>query len=115
MATITPTSKAGAIGKSIPVAAAASGGDVVVNTNGGVRLLVRNAHVSQTRTVTIKSYTAVTPPPGMAKADYAVVVAAGNVAEIGPFDAAYWNNPSGQIELTYSDAAADLTVGAFTA
>jgi hypothetical protein len=110
MATLSVQTKS-AVGKSFSLAAATSGGDVVPNTDGGVVVLVQNADASA-KTVTVKSYYAATPPAGTAKTDLAVVVAAGEVAKIGPLDAQTWNNSSAQVELTYS-AVTNVKVAAY--
>ncbi len=95
------------------LAACASGGDTVANSTGGVTIVVRNANASLTRTVTVKSYQA-NIPQGTAKTDLAVAIAATRVATIGPLEAGAWVNPAtGNVELTYSDAAADLTIAAY--
>ena len=109
MATLTVQEKTGLSG-SFSMAAASAGGDVVPNANGGVKILFRNGDASP-KTVTVTSYYANTPPQGTAVANHAQVVAAGETAIIGPLDAAAWNNPSGQVELTYS-AVTSCTVAA---
>lgn len=111
MATITPTSITDRVAAVFPMTAAAGGGDVVVNTAGGVVIVVRNANATLTRTVTVVSY-ADNIPPGTAKANKAVAVAAASSAVIGPLDRETWNNASNQVELTY-DVATDLTIGAY--
>ena len=96
------------------LAAAAAGGDSFLN-GGRVYLHVANANVGAARTVTITSQLpAGALPQGAAKTDLAVVVAASSEKLIGPFDPQGFNDANGRVVLTYSDAAADLTVGAFS-
>lgn len=111
MATITPTAITDKVAAVLPMVAAAGGGDVVVNTNGGAVIVIRNANATTARTVTVVSY-ADNIPPGTAKANKAVTVAANSAAVLGPMDRETWNNTSNQVELTY-DVATDLTVGAY--
>ena len=92
-------------------AAAAAGGDAFAND--GKRFLhVKNANVGAARTVTVASQVpAAALPPGSAKADIAVVVAASSEKMIGPLDPAYFNDANGRVVVTYSSEA-DLTVAA---
>lgn len=111
MATIAPQTKTG-LDLAMTMAAAAAGGDQVANARGSVVVVVRNAHATLPRTVTLNSYQS-TKLQGVGQLDHAVVVAAGKVALVGPLDKQAWNNPAGRVELAYSDSAADLTVGAY--
>lgn len=116
MATLTVTAldRAG-INTGTGYAAAASGGDVCPNDDGRTFLHVKNGHASATRTVTI------TPPAStrtLAEGVFtvptiAVVVAALGEQMIGPFERRLYNNASGQLAISYSDAAADVTLRAF--
>jgi predicted transcriptional regulator len=110
MATLSVQTKSG-VAKSLSLANANSGGDVVPNDDGGVVIMVQNGDASS-KTVTVKSYFPNAIPEGLAKSDLAVVVAAGEVAKIGPLSAAPWNNASKQVELTYS-AVTSVKVAAY--
>lgn len=78
-------------------AAAAGGGDEFVNT--GVEVLhVKNASVGDI-TVTVVSQATV---DGLAVADRAVVVTAGEERFIGPFPTNVYNDANQKIQVTYS-------------
>jgi hypothetical protein len=94
----------------VGLAAAAAGGDSFLN-DGRCFFHVKNAHAAAARTVTFASQL-VTVPEGSAKTDKAVVVAALTEAFIGPFDPSAFNDANQRVVVTYSDAAADLTVEA---
>jgi hypothetical protein len=96
--------------RSIALASASGGGDVAPNDNGGVSIVVRNGDASA-KTVTIKSYFTGVSPPGTEKSDLTLSIPAGEVAILGPFDAAAWNNALKQVEITYS-AVTSVTVAA---
>lgn len=86
--------------------AAASGGDVFPNT-GREFIVVRNAAAAATRTVTFaltRTVDSVTP------AGKAVTLAQSTTRMIGPFPTELYNNSNGQVAVTYSDSAADVTV-----
>lgn len=98
-------------GSAFTLAAAAAGGDSFPNT--GVEFVhVKNAHATLARTVTFDS-------PGTcsfglanhAAHDAPVVVAALTSLVIGPFPVARFNDANGRVQVSYSDAGADLTVG----
>lgn len=84
--------------------AAAGGGDVFVN-DGNIVIIVENGSAGDI-TVTATSTGTV---QGLAIADPAIVVTAGEERMIGPFDPAIFNNSSGQVALTYSGVTS-LTV-----
>jgi len=91
--------------------AAAAGGDSIPGYTGKEFLLVKNSHATLPRTVTIDS---VTPSNYATDVNVAVVVAALTEAIIKlPAPASRWKQAGGEVDFTYSDAAADLTVGAF--
>lgn len=106
MATLTVTDVA-RTGNLLSGAAAASGGDQFVNT-GSEFVSVYNAD-SDSMTVTIET-------PGtvddLAIADRTVTVDAGETKLIGPFQKSYYNDSSGYVQLTYSDATG-VTVQVF--
>ena len=111
MATLTVAQVARA-GVASALAAAAAGGDAFAN-DGRVFFEAKNAHATLPRTVTFTSQLpAGAVPPGAAKTDLAVVVAALTTKRIGPFDPSAFNDATGKVLVTYSDAAADLTVEA---
>jgi hypothetical protein len=86
-------------------AAAGAAGDSFTNT-GQEFLLVKNSHVSASRTVTLDIKATI---DGLGPTDPTVTVAAGIEKIIGPFTNAY-NHTDGRVYVTYSDSAADLTV-----
>jgi hypothetical protein len=101
MATLTPNVPPNAV----VYANAAGGGDVYLN--GSNRMLhVRNGSGAPI-TVTI---TAHTPCSAGVLHDATYTVGAASDKVLGPFDAARFNNPSGQIEVGYSDVTT-VTVG----
>jgi len=92
--------------------AAGAGGDAFPNT-GREFLVVKNAHATLSRTVTITSQIpAGAVPQGAAKTDLAVQVPALEERWIGPLDPASFNDANGRAVVTYSTEA-DLSVGAF--
>lgn len=91
------------------LAAAASGGDEFAN-EGYTFVEVVNAHASASRTITIVTQSTV---DSQAVADRTVVVAGPARAFIGPFATGTYNTANDRVQLTYSDSAANLTVGAF--
>jgi len=99
-------------GVATALAAAAAGGDAFAN-DGRVYFSAKNGHATLPRTVTFASQlSAGGLPQGAAKTDLAVVVAALTEKRIGPFDPSAFNDANGRVVVTYSDAAADLTVEA---
>lgn len=103
-------------GVTTQLVAAAAGGDSFPNT--GVEWVeILNSHATASRTVTFDS-------PGTcsfglaanAAHDLAVVVpgvtgAPANRVSVGPFPTTRFNDANNRVQITYSDAAADLTVG----
>lgn len=87
--------------------AASGGGDVFPNT-GREFVLVKNASGGS---ITV---TATTPQTvaGLGVADETYVIPAAGERMIGPFPPSTFNNPSGQVALTYSGVTS-LTLGAF--
>jgi len=73
------------------------GGDVFPNAGNEV-IHIKNGH-SGAQTVTIVSQSTV---DGLAVADRAIAIPAGEERFIGPFPQGTYNNSSGQVELTYS-------------
>lgn len=91
-------------------AACSVGGDSVVN-DGNTLLVVKNGD-SGPHTVTITPAKTTTQADGLGtltKANVAVVVAAGDVAVIGPFPAAMYNDATGKIAITY-DAVTSMEI-----
>lgn len=87
---------------------AAAGGDVFKNT-GHEFLVVRNANGASTRTVTFAITQVV---DGITPAGKAVTLALSTTRMIGPFPPEIYNNSDGNVSVTYSDSAADITVQA---
>jgi hypothetical protein len=95
-------------------AAAAGGDSFALDAAKRTWLKVTNAHAANPRTVTIASQLpdgAV--PPGTEKDDLDVVVPALTTKLIGPIDPLAYRDSNGRAVVTYSDAAADLTVAPF--
>jgi hypothetical protein len=110
LATLNPQSRGVADNIVVTMAAASGGGDNVTDTNGPVMIIVANRDASS-KTVTVASF-ATTILPGTAKANEAVVIPAGSVAVLGPYDVAVWGDSSSLVELTYS-AVTSVFVGAY--
>ncbi|MCK5642198.1 MAG: hypothetical protein KAJ19_15440 [Gammaproteobacteria bacterium] len=88
--------------------AVAGGGDEFVN-NGRISIHVRNAHGADPRTITINSQTGCNQESS--DHDIAVVITAANDEKvIGPFPKARFDDANDKVQLTYSDAGADLTI-----
>lgn len=95
-------------------ATAAAGGDKFPNANGDVFLEFRNDHTTLARTVTIVAqYVGETDPPGRVKTSLAITATALTRKLIGPFNKKAFNDVDGNVNLTYSDSAADVKVGVF--
>ncbi len=98
----------------ITFTAAASGGDVFPN-DGKTVLVILNVNASLARTVTITAQDTSAFAPGfgaVTKADATEAVEGPSVDVMGPFPTTAYNTASGQAVVTYTDAAADLTVAA---
>jgi hypothetical protein len=102
-------------GATLALAAAAAGGDSFPNT--GVEYFhVLNSHATLSRTVTFDSpNTCNFNLANNAAHDMAIVVlgitgAPANRVVIGPFSVVRFNDGSNRVQVSYSDAAADLTV-----
>jgi hypothetical protein len=87
--------------------AAASGGDTA-EVGAGYFLLALNAHVSETRTITIATPGTV---DGHAIADATLVITTANYGII-PLTNVF-RGSTGRAAITYSDSAADITVAVF--
>lgn len=92
--------------------AVTAGGDVVLNNDGNAMFIViRNAHATLPRTVTIDDSVSVGPAGAQAfDADVDVVVTALRERWIGKLSPQRF---TASVALTYSDAGADLLIGAF--
>lgn len=82
----------------------AGGGDVFPN-DGNIMIIVENGSAGDLTVTATTSQTV----QGLAVADSAIVVTAGEERAIGLFDPALFNNSSGQVALTYSGVTS-LTV-----
>lgn len=108
MATLTATQITVA-GADYVLGAAAAAGDAFLNSEKEF-IVVKNAHVSEARTVTIAS----THKCSYNFAhDISVSVAAGTTEMIGVLPVKWFNNSDDMVTITYSDAGADLTIGVF--
>lgn len=114
MATLVPN--VNAVGGSVTdldLTAAAAGGDQFTNPRGRGQILVLNSHATLARTITVAAVQTTRPASAGAPAttieDIVVVLAAEKYAIIGPIPTAY-NDASGNVQISYSDAAADLTL-----
>ena len=91
--------------------AAASGGDAIANYTGKEFLIVKNSHATNPRTVTIGSVEACNQGSDH---DLAITVAALTTRLIkAPNPASRWKDVNSKLQITYSDSAADITIGAF--
>lgn len=102
----TPITKAG-VAKTL--GAAASGGDTFDNTEAET-LEIKNGHATDPRTVYVAMYVdGKTIVQG-----HSITVPALTTMEAGPFEARFYSNPANnRCSLTYSNSAADLTIGVF--
>jgi|DEB19_MinimDraft_3_1074340.scaffolds.fasta_scaffold00464_5 hypothetical protein len=95
------------------LAAAAGGGDVFPND--GKTIFVVNNGSGGSINVTFTAQTTSAEKPGMEDITYSdkvVAVANGAIKMIGPFATGTYNNPSGQVAVSYSSATS-VTVAAF--
>ena len=112
MATLTPQVVEPKVGVIPTYTACAAGGDEFVN-NGRVSIHIRNAHGADPRTITIDSQTGCNQEAS--DHDIAVVITAANDEKvIGPFPKARFDDAAGKVQITYSDAAADMTIALMT-
>src|SRR5262245_33513848 len=90
--------------------AATSGGDTIAGYDGKQFLVVRNAHATLPRTITFGS---VEPCNQGSDHDLPITVAAlvTRIIKV-PSPASRWKDVNGKLQITYSDSAADITVGA---
>ncbi len=98
----------------VTFAAAASGGDVFAN-DGKTIFLILNVNAGAVRTVTATAQDTTATAPGfgaVTKASAVRAVPLASLDSMGPFPTTAFNNASGQVAITYSDSAADLTVAA---
>lgn len=113
MAALTPITASVAGSADPTFAAAASGGDTMANAQKKTVLLLKNSHVSESRTVTINAQTVSRPASGgfplQTVSNISITIAAGDTAIIGPFPAAY-NDGSNRLVLTYTDSGNDIGV-----
>ena len=92
---------------------AASGGDTADNTGGKLLLHVKNDSMGSIN-VTVTAQSASTTKAGygtVTKSNVVKAVGAGAEAFIGPFAETAFNNASGDIAITYSDATS-VTIAA---
>lgn len=88
-------------------ASAAGGGDEFVNT-GEEYIHIKNGDASS-HTITIVTQNT---SDGLAVADRAVAVPAGEERKIGPFPTAIYNDANQKVQLTY-DGVTSVTIGIF--
>lgn len=89
--------------------AAAAGGDQFANTGKEI-FIIENAHATLPRTVTFDVPNTDNFGVSGSGLDRAVVVAALTTLFIGPFPTGKFNDANKNVQVTYTDAAADLTV-----
>lgn len=102
-------------GAAYTMAVAASGGDTFANT-GREFVLIKNAHATESRTITFDA-------PGTcdfelvagSAHDLVVTLLAETEQMVGPFSQTRFNDGSGLVHVTYSDSAADLTIAVVAA
>jgi len=86
---------------------AAAGGDAFVN-DGKVIPIIRNNHVSASRTVTFVTQVTI---DGFAVTDSTVTVTAANDFGIPkPFPPEWYNDGNNLVQMTYSDSGADIQI-----
>jgi hypothetical protein len=94
---------------------AAAGGDTIQNFTSKDYCIVNNAHATLARTVTLVNQELSNHGTDV---DHAITVAALTRRIIDPATlpggAKRFQDSNGHLQITYSDSAADLTVGAFT-
>lgn len=92
--------------------AVAAGGDIVLNNDGNVVfIIVRNTHATLARTVTIDDSISVGPEGAQAfDADVDITI---NALKEKWFGKLILGRFTASVALTYSDAGADLLIGAF--
>jgi len=73
-------------------------------------LLIRNAHATQARTITIQTPQTVL---GLAVAELVVTIAATLSRLIGPFPTATFNQSGGLVYVDYSDVGADVKISVY--
>ena len=93
--------------KKVELAAAASGGDKFLNTNGRAYLVIKNGHISATRTVTIHA-------EKVCNFGYehnmVAVIPAGETWHTPLISKTLYGDVTGYTNITYSDSAADITI-----
>ena len=92
------------------LAAATAGGDDFVNT-GACLLVLANANVGAVRTVTIHMEALCST--GLVQHDIDVIIPISGTKYVYALSPTLFNNSTGKVSLTYSDAGADITVGYF--
>ena len=107
MATLT-VETASAAGLEATFNSCAGGGDEFEN-NGATYLIFKNGDASS-KTITVVSQKTV---GGLAVADQAIVVGAGEERVIGPLPKAIYNDIDGNVQLTYS-AVTSCTIAVFS-
>ena len=112
MATLTVVDSPEAGG--VTFVSAASGGDVFAN-DGKTIFLILNVNAGSPRTITATAQDTTANAAGfgaVTKANAEQAVEQATLDCMGPFPTTAFNNSSGQVVITYSDSAADLTVAA---
>lgn len=91
--------------------AATAGGDSILSYDGKQFLIVNNAHATLSRTITLDSQEDCNQEFDH---DLAVVIPALETHLIkAPPPPARWKDSGDKLQITYSDAGADITIGAF--
>lgn len=93
--------------KEVALAAAASGGDKFLNTNGRAYLVIKNGHISADRTVTVHAEKVCNFGY---EHDMEIVVPAGETWHTPLISKTLYGDSTGYTNITYSDAAADITI-----
>ena len=108
MATLTATQITTA-GADYGLSAVTAAGDKFLNSEREF-IIVNNAHVSESRTVTIKSTHKCNFGDNH---DIEVAIQSGDTIMIGPIPVRWFNDSDDMVNISYSDEGADLTIGVF--
>ena len=93
--------------KKLELAAAASGGDKFLNTNGRAYLVIKNGHISANRVITIHSTKVCNY---QAEHDLIITIPAGETWVTKLIPKTWFADITSYTNITYSDAAADVTI-----
>lgn len=93
--------------KAVALAAAASGGDKFLNTNGRAYLVVKNGHISAARTITVHAEKVCNFGY---EHDMVLTVPAGETWHTPLISKTLYGDTTSYTNISYSDSAADITI-----